>query len=133
MNWVDIATVAVTLFAALQGWDMLRSYLARRKQVRFIQEALQNWICEARRKDRSARFAAEVLLEICERALRFGPGHLTWKEAYKLALGASYLKRRLDEAEKAELSHLTRVREDGEEFHRQVVEQFVGIVGFLRL
>ena len=133
MNWIDIATVAVSLFAALQGWDVLRSRLARRNQVRFMQEALQNWVCEARQKDRSARFAAQVLLEICERALRFGPGHLTWKEAYKLALGASYLRRRLADEEKAELPHLAHVREDSEDFHRQVVEQFVKIVGFLRL
>ena len=95
---VSIAVGSSALFLVV--WDILmKPVIARRKQLKFIRSMFTHWIQLSKQEYSSGKFAATVLYEIAERCLQYGTGHLSYEEVYKLAVGASYLKRRVDDNE----------------------------------
>ena len=131
MSDAEIVSIAIGSSALfLVVWDILmKPLIARRKQLGFIRRMFVDWLGRSKQEYSSSKFAATVLYEIADRCLKYGTGHLSYDEVYRLAVGASYLKRRLDDNEV--LSQMDRTRQD--RFFQNVIAEFVKDLRFLRL
>ena len=92
----------------------------RRKQLTFMRNTFKSFICDALKRRESPGFAIEVILENVDRFLRFGPGHLTHREACVLSLAGSYLKKRFKEE-----IYREGIPKEREEYQQRLIENFV--------
>ena len=97
-DWiVDVLTIGSPVAVILTVREATLQWLKRRKQVNYMRKVLVYWLNKLNDEFVSPRYIAEIIHKISERFLQFGPGHLSYDEAYRISVSIDYLNGRLQD------------------------------------